>query len=61
MFNMLVINSYDVVQMNSKILQNLLKCRDIDAFDDLLNGSFEFSDGFEVICINFVFNIAPQK
>ncbi|GBO10845.1 hypothetical protein AVEN_65019-1 [Araneus ventricosus] len=55
------INGYDVAQTKSNILQNSLKCRDVDAFDDLLNGSFELSDGFVVICVNFVFNIAPQN
>lgn len=58
---MLAINGQDEAQTNSKILQNSLKSRDIDAFDILQNVIFELSNSFGVIFTNFDFNLTRKK
>ncbi|GFY60741.1 hypothetical protein TNIN_271241 [Trichonephila inaurata madagascariensis] len=54
MFDMPVIIGDDVAQTNSKIL---LK---IEAVDNILNGCFPLNNGFRVISIHLVFNVAPS-
>ena len=60
-FHMPAIIGLDVVQTNSKTLHDSLKCQIIDDVDDLLNGCFQLSSGFEVVGVDVEFNKSPQK
>ena len=61
MFDMLTIIGNDMEQKNKEILHDLLKCRNIEAVDDLLNVCFQLSNGFWVVAVHLVFKVAPLK
>lgn len=58
---MAAILGYNVAQTNSKILHDPLKCRDVEALDNLLNGFFQLRNGFEVISVYVVLNITVMN